>query len=90
MSAKEKWKRRYFRVLGFARRLVRELRKSSPWSAEVAERKLASIACPYGYGQRDARPGGAKPRGCPGHRNTGPLPVVRLRGSGEEAKRCAK
>ncbi len=44
MSAEEKWKRRYFRVLGFARRLVRELRKSSPGSAEVAERKLATIA----------------------------------------------
>lgn len=43
MSAEEKWKRRYFRVLGFARRLVREPRKSSPGSAEVAERKLAAI-----------------------------------------------
>lgn len=86
MSTEEKWKRRYFRVLGFARRLVRELRKSSPGSAEVAERKLASIACPYGYGRRDARPGGAKPRGCLGHRNTGPLPVVRFRDSGEEVR----
>ena len=44
MGAEEKWKRRYFRMLGFARRLVRELRKSSPESAEVADRKLAVIA----------------------------------------------
>lgn len=44
MSEEEKWKRRYFRVLGFARRLVRELRKFSPEGAEVAERKLAAVA----------------------------------------------
>ena len=44
MSAEEKWKRRYFRVLGFARRLVRELGRFSPESAEVAERKLAAVA----------------------------------------------
>lgn len=44
MSAEEKWKRRYFRVLGFARRLVRELGRFSPAGAEMAERKLATIA----------------------------------------------
>lgn len=50
------------------------------------EKAPKAIACPYGYGRCDARPGGVKPRRCPGHRNTGPLPVVRLRDSGEEAR----
>lgn len=50
------------------------------------EKAPKAIACPYGYGRCDARPGGAKPRDCPGRRNTGPLPVVRLRDSGEEVK----
>jgi hypothetical protein len=50
------------------------------------EKAPKAIACPYGYGRCDARPGAAKPRGCHGHRNTGPLPVVRFRDSGEEVR----
>ncbi|MEC4294013.1 hypothetical protein [Adlercreutzia shanghongiae] len=50
------------------------------------EKAPKAIACPYGYGRCDARPGGAKPRGCPGRRDAGPPPIVRLRDSVEEVR----
>lgn len=39
-----RWKRKYFSVRRLAARLARELRKFSPASAEIAERKLAAAA----------------------------------------------